>query len=285
MEENKIILDAFALTMPGIKDLFLGDCAIGCSNLEKYLCYVSGNKMDHKIRPGDPVKEGGLSNTCIKNKKSVFVEVGPQVFGFAYTGMATPIYNHKRELIGTFFVLESMEMKESRDKLREISNNINTNMAKLNKNMDLLLNQAENINSSSIILKDTSDESTKQVDETNEVLSLIKNIANKTNLLGINASIESTRVGKEGAGFKVVSDEIRGLSMNTNKSIDKIEPIIKQVHANSKSISEQISSIAGNTSSIIELINQTRNMGGMLKDLSDEIDILADQLTQISQRT
>jgi len=284
LDENEIIMNALIALIPFLKEFFIGDVAIGLSNLETYTCYIPGNKMDHNVKPGDVVKEGGLASQCIKTRKNVFVEVDAKVFGFAYTGMAAPIFNSKKEIIGTLYVLESMEMKENKDQLTEIASNIITSMAKLNENMNLLSVQSENINTTSIALKQTSEESVTQVQETNIVLNLIKSIANKTNLLGINATIESTRAGKAGAGFKVVSDEIRILSANTGDSIKKIEPIIKQVHANSKNISTQVSGITDSTSSIVELINQTRSMTKMISELANEINNLAEKLVKISKR-
>lgn len=283
-EETKIIMNSLRTLMPYIKDFFLGDAAMVLSDLEKYTYYTPGKGIDHKIKPGDALKTNGLAYRCLQSRQSVFEEVDASVFGFAYTGMAAPLFNSEKELIGTFIVLESIEMKNNREELKKIANEISLNMGKLNQNMDSLLNQAENINTTSVTLKQTSEESKKQVQETNDVLNLIKNIANKTNLLGINAAIEATRLGKDGTGFKVVSDEIRKLSINTNNSIKKIEPIIKKVHVNSEDIVEKSFEINTSSSSIVNLIDTTRNMGNMITSLSEHIDMLADNLVQSTKK-
>jgi len=283
LSDDQVILDSVGRLIPFIKTFFIGDVAIGHSDLEKYHSYYPGKDMDHKIRIGDRIKPNGLADRSINQRKTIFVEVDASVFGFAYTGMAAPILNSKNQVIGSFYVLESLQMKQNRDALKNIASNISKNMIELNSSMSSLLNQSENINSTAVSLEKTSEESMKQVEETNDVLTIIKNIANKTNLLGINAAIEATRAGKEGSGFKVVSDEIRTLSTNTNDSIKKAEPIIKQVHVNSKNISAKIHEISGNTTSIVELINQTKDLSSMISILANQIDTLADQLVHKKQ--
>ncbi len=63
----------------------------------------------------------------------------------------------------------------------------------------------------------------------NEMVELIKEVANKTNILSINASIEASRSGEAGAGFSVVAAEIRELSKETIESAKKAEVAAKEI--------------------------------------------------------
>ncbi len=63
----------------------------------------------------------------------------------------------------------------------------------------------------------------------NEMVELIKEVANKTNILSINASIEASRSGEAGAGFSVVAAEIRELSKETIDSAKKAEVAAKEI--------------------------------------------------------
>ncbi|UOQ86393.1 methyl-accepting chemotaxis protein [Gracilibacillus salinarum] len=69
---------------------------------------------------------------------------------------------------------------------------------------------------------DTLKESTEQI---NQVMEMLTNIAQQTNLLSLNAAIEAARAGEAGKGFAVVADEIRKLSTQSKDSIDKVDEI------------------------------------------------------------
>jgi methyl-accepting chemotaxis protein len=75
----------------------------------------------------------------------------------------------------------------------------------------------------------TANESVNKIQNIEQVLQSIRNIASQSNLIGLNAAIEAARVGEAGRGFTVVANEVRKLATSSEESVKDISAVLEQI--------------------------------------------------------
>lgn len=162
-------------------------------------------------------------------------------------------------------------------KLKAMADTLSDNLHQVSATMEELAASATDISGNQASLNNEIKNVNTVTGKIDEVMEFIKDIADETRLLGLNAAIEAARAGEAGLGFGVVAQEIRKLSADSKETVGKIKDLTtiikisvdKTVHMGSETtstIEQQAAAIEEVTASVQEITSLTEQ----LNDLANE---------------
>jgi methyl-accepting chemotaxis protein len=164
---------------------------------------------------------------------------------------------------------------DTADKTQSCNELAMTGSAIVRKTVDEIHNLSSEITTTSEKIVELKDKS----EHINTVLEVIKEIAEQTNLLALNAAIEAARAGEQGRGFAVVADEVRGLAQRTQQSTEEIEVIIKDLQSSSEESNRMMEVSSG---TLAQAVEESGKATLSLEEIIRDINMINDMNTQVA---
>jgi len=120
-------------------------------------------------------------------------------------------------------------------------------------------------------------------DEIGRIVQVIKDIADQTNLLALNAAIEAARAGEQGRGFAVVADEVRKLAERTTSATSEISSMIQAIQSETGQTVQIMERGSQQVSSGVSLANQAGQALGQISDAVKQVVGLIREINASSQ--
>ncbi|MBF9018203.1 MULTISPECIES: methyl-accepting chemotaxis protein [unclassified Oceanispirochaeta] len=225
---------------------------------------------------GDTLEE--TSNTTLDAVNDMRIDISEVQEGIF--SLSNTVDNYSRNSEAALDVAEKLDasnkdqssaITESASSIEEMSASI-VNISRVSEskksNIENLVNLADNSRGMMRQMKQAMGNIEKTGNEVMDVISIIEDVAAKTNLLAMNAAIEAAHAGDAGKGFSVVADEIRKLSVTTNENTERIKRTIETSNENIRTASVQNSEVG----TLIEKIRT--DVDDFAKIISEIIDSL-----------
>ena len=199
----------------------------------------------------------------------------------------TEIVNNKIAELGNVIGVEKEDvgrLGESVSAMMEYSTGASESIQTLYKITEVTTNAIE-------IVYDQTNKNNESAANINKAVEIIKELAEQTNLLSLNASIEAARAGEAGKGFAVVAEEIRNLAEESSNSAAEIEGIVKdltgnieisvnKMHEVSKNVQEQGSRLEETKEAFSHLYKEIQIVENAAKEIGGQTEVL-DSLKQV----
>ncbi|HWQ61720.1 MAG TPA: methyl-accepting chemotaxis protein [Negativicutes bacterium] len=266
------ILDMFAEIAPYLNDAVAGDVGVSVIKDGVYIAYVPADSLNLGNKVGDPVK-GKVSQRCLATGETVseIVTRDRSAYGVPYAACAVAIKDGDK-VVGCVTTTQTIDKQE---RIQTAASDLASSAEELTAGMEELAAGAQTVAAASHDLGKLGQDLAVATKQTDDIVAFIKNIADQTNLLGLNAAIEAARVGELGRGFGVVAEEVRKLATASSESVKEITKALKTIQDSVSALADKCGTIDGNINS------QASSVQDMAK-ASQTLAVLASDLTQVA---
>ncbi|WP_434511552.1 methyl-accepting chemotaxis protein [Desulfitobacterium sp. AusDCA] len=270
------IAAAFANFAPILAEMFPEGVLMYCTDMKKYQNRQSSKIFDlPDIQIGNELTENDLAFNTIETKQITIKELDASIYGIPTLGVNYPLYDDEHEVVGTFGIFIP---KEIAIELRDMSENMDNGLNGISAAIEQLAASATQIHENEQVLNKEINGIITLTGKINKISEIIKEIADETKMLGLNAAIEAARAGEAGRGFGVVAEEIRKLSEQSKSTVPQIKELTENIKIDVDKVIEKSNGSlnssqeqAAASEEITASIEEITSMAGELRKIAKQL--------------
>lgn len=223
------LVNAFESFAPVVAELLPEGGFMWVTDKEKFIKRQASQKFDMpELKVGTAFRVGSTPDEAIKQNKPVHEDIDASVYGYPVIAGSYPLIDEEtQEVVASFGI--SLPRKLAGD-LKQIASSLDEGLTGVATAIEQITAATNNVSDNQQNLNKEIIKSKELLDKINDVMNFIKEIADETKMLGLNAAIEAARVGEAGLGFGVVAEEIRKLSADSKNTVVQIKELTKEIN-------------------------------------------------------
>lgn len=265
-------LDNVIAMIPILKAAVPAELSIAICDTEKFIAYWPGENINLQIHIGQPLQPEEPLMQAIRSNTALRSEVPASFYGFEFTGTANPLHDVDGNVIGGIAI-----QLRKQSELIAIADHISVSLTEASHQLSQVAEGSTVLAESAQQLLVLAHQTVEQVDETDKVVSMVRRVADQTNLLGINAAIEAAHAGDRGRGFGIVAGEIRKLSKETVSSTNTIQQTLK-------TFEEAIGGMRVSIEQMTAIVDQQAASSRQVLAFIEEVHRMSEQLNEFAKR-
>ncbi|CAM4281052.1 methyl-accepting chemotaxis protein [Saccharibacillus endophyticus] len=273
------IVDSMLAVAPYLGKMMRENTAVIIYDRTHMLYYAQHGDFDMGYKTGDPLYPGFENFAALKGSKEARLDAYPAemfTFGYPLHSVTIPLLENGEVAA----VLTISYDQTNQEKLQTLANDNRSIAENLVDMVQHIAAHAEELQATSEQILVNTKTAVQNSGKINNVATLIKEISDQTNMLGLNAAIEAARVGELGAGFGVVAAEVRKLAVHSKSATADIELALKDVQDSIRVMENEISQIVSSSQEQANLVTNFTDVIERLQKTGESMQDLASSLTR-----